>query len=695
MFDRNDGDHLDIHGDDDDDEVDFNDDGEDGAYHNDSYIVEKSLNISDLEASASIAGGYAFDEASLDSNDEVNLPELNSRFLASSEDRTNSDADVGDLNDFTDFEGNDSRESTGFFLNTGHGDGPSFTKTKELSYTSGAELHSQPRDRLYSHSDSHEYDHDSRYSQQSMPHRYSQEAPRGRSSQSMAEYLLSGGGDSYYNSDHLEEMRDKVGQLYSRPGVVGDSLFTQEDQEVLPYHNRHSLLEFEQLEAALHGHHEAESDHSGEHMDLIGAYLQGLQNQEDEEEQERRRRYSSIRHQDSSSAKRLGAHEEFGEGDEAEEYQGPQSRKSSVNSIPFHQDTDQHASDRYDAEESDGTLDNSLEEEETSRHRRITRSDAIDRGHLEEIERQRCLRESERMEERLQRQRSSFQNQKSDSGDRQSTLQSSFEESIRLLGTQQPPFDSVTFTTLQMSGGTNETGHRQAPMSETNSSRQTKIPMLRSRSPSMTQPGSTSPAGSSPQTPERYGLNSQDRVRSLPPTPERITHNSTHQNFPNRTLSSRSPLYERSFSRGDSVDSGAERQSRPTSEEENELDKAASLLVGDTDPVETMLVSSAKTLHGVRSVQSAQVTDTSKEKGKLRPSSAGLQEASVRSSLRNARVRSAGSGATRTQPAMVTTMRVSRDDSEINSKKKEKSDDYTQVRKSFLMEHQSKTFSIC
>ena len=90
---------------------------------------------------------------------------------------------------------------------------------------------------------------------------------------------LSGSGN---DEKTVLERLDTVGPLLQRehshePKIEGDSLFTQD--EPLPVTGGHSLVEFEELEAVVQTHLD-----QPDNLDLIGAYLQGLESQEAEED---------------------------------------------------------------------------------------------------------------------------------------------------------------------------------------------------------------------------------------------------------------------------------------------------------------------------------------------------------------------------------------------------------------------------
>ena len=107
-------------------------------------------------------------------------------------------------------------------------------------------------------------------------------------------YLLGSYKDTQHSEGADEERRDLVSsdlqtvperdsrgkkhRPVSRPPVVGESLFTQEDINDVQF-PQNSLLEFEEYEAAV-------TSDGSDNVDLIGQYLKGLAEQDDFEEQE-------------------------------------------------------------------------------------------------------------------------------------------------------------------------------------------------------------------------------------------------------------------------------------------------------------------------------------------------------------------------------------------------------------------------
>ena len=163
------------------------------------------------------------------------------------------------------------------------------------------------------------------------------------------------------------------------------------------------------------------------------------------------------------------------------------------------------------------------------------------------------------------------------------------EESLSLIENQQPPF-----VTSQMSFDTSEGSANNSK--DSSGIKPSKIPFLRSRSPSMSRPGSAEPRsrsnsrpGSRADTPE--GSRSRSRVknkgRTLPKTPKRrnVSPKSDSRSR-SRSSSVGSQLSEnRSPSVGKSSGSTTRKSSRQTtsSQDERDIDEAALLLADDAE----------------------------------------------------------------------------------------------------------------
>lgn len=539
------------------------DDSFEDHQHDSFALGEKSFNISDLEASASVVDDFDFDGASLDSNQDGRLSKTRRNL---SQNRNEQYIQKGYLDDSEVFDASFSDRSSGEF------ESPRVPQRshnrrddvkQNLSKNSYEDLY---RPRNYSDDDGRESRHFSDWSRREDSRdirpgdqRYSQS----RNSQSLADYLLSGGDNiSNRSTNQSGSQYDERGQqIYGRPKVVGDSIFTQEEEQVVhSFHQQRSLMEFERLEAALD--FDGKSEKSADQMDLIGAYLQGLQEQEETEED-------------------MGTRELVGNegGSDYNVKQRRSERPASAEGNP----TEEH----YQSRQFNGSVESSSVEQ---------------------------VKDAKSSERRRNEFKSNKQKNQSNYGSYQSSKQNSrdqptltcndssenwntslvYDESVSLLENQPPPFDSMSFSTLDMTGGTNESPSRNATLSETSNTRQSKIPMLRSRSPSMSRPASPSRARStSPGTSQRR---SQERGRALPPTPRqsrRVTSPNSPKGQDMKPATNRRSKGSNDNSRQASIE-------RDLSEEDKKLDEAANILLDATETKETYIFSTGSTGKGSR-----------------------------------------------------------------------------------------------
>ncbi len=388
----------------------------DQDFREDSFpLEERSLNISELEASDSCS----FDQASLGSSGHLDLPELN----VDSDNAT--DHQVAADFDKDDGYGEQFLQSTG-------------NVSSEFGQSTG-----------FNYSSTHERSHDQEHLDDGFREDRYTNRPHDEHSDSLAGYLF--------------KQRDEGKDLLQELPQIGDSIFTQDDVQ----HQGQSLVEFEQLETAM-----ASGD--VDNMDLIGAYLQGLQDQEDDEE---------LQNELEKSTDLIDSHLLKAQEVEPEHH----SIQDEINALKgFHAESDYEnegidspskklpmgavfgMAGRYSIVEDRPTIPGDISSDvQASRNRTQSPGDMIP-----------------------------------------------FEES--LLENQQPPpgMYSLTLSSLEMTGDSkgNRAMPSQSEMSITLESGSTgkvsKIPMLRSRSPSLSRPGSRSPSG------ERRGSYSGSRPGS-------------------------------------------------------------------------------------------------------------------------------------------------------------------------------------
>ena len=188
---------------------------------------QKSLNISEFEASESAAGeDFSFEDHSFGSNENLDLPELNDESYLIDTGSSRPDGDDG--RHLSEVDTDDLQGHSGAGTDQeGQSDAERNNDDNSIGYMLGS-AQSKP-----SHGD---------------------RGARGRNSRLLDLHGLRG---------------VRPGDL---PAVMGESIFTQGEEATFDpraIHQGQSLIEFEQLEAQLN-----DSDASGDNMDLIGAYLQ-------------------------------------------------------------------------------------------------------------------------------------------------------------------------------------------------------------------------------------------------------------------------------------------------------------------------------------------------------------------------------------------------------------------------------------
>jgi hypothetical protein len=219
-----------------------------GSYTTDSLPPdEKSLNISELEASESMLGDeISFEQRSFHSDENLDLPELvDDSYMISSEASKD--------------------------LHTEHGRD---SITDHSDYADSRISHQEHRE-----SELSEYGCD--IDQSFIPSNYTRpdlNLDLGLLNQE-SDDLTASGNDEKTVLERLDTVPPMVQRHTFEPNIEGDSLFTQE--EPLPVVGGHSLVEFEELEAVVHTHLD---DPAMDNLDLIGAYLQGLEEQEADED---------------------------------------------------------------------------------------------------------------------------------------------------------------------------------------------------------------------------------------------------------------------------------------------------------------------------------------------------------------------------------------------------------------------------
>ena len=474
------------------------------GYREDSYPVEeRSLNISDLEASDSRSGGTSpFDRRSLDSSIDLDYDEdLNIRrprrrhrfssgddYLPSDAPKTNKavrESKVTGSQHGADFNFNRLHEHSKDLRNFDHSSSSlfqsgEFTPSRDRS-----------RDEGYNHDDRY---HDNHSGNQSNSKDYLlQDRKRERQEDEVER-------DSLDEVDPVTGVSEGEDSVFHRSvaskgrSLPGESIFTQD--EVVPDGGGHSLLEFEQLEAAV-------VDPDGE--DLIGAYLKDLSNRNDEDD-----------------------------------------------------DDTAHTDDNDVITDTDLIYKNSSSEEERRQttSRQISRSEAVDIfGNEDDFKRK----------------------------DNYVGAVSAFEEeSLSLIENQQPPF----ITSLLSLDNNEGSGHDTSK--DTSVVKPSKIPYLRSRSPSMSRPGSAEPrsrnssrpgSGSHSPVGSRSRPRSKNRSRTLPHTPHKGESAVSNSRSRSRSSSAGSQL---SVNRSSSIPGKSSRQIT-SSQEERDLDQATLLLADDAE----------------------------------------------------------------------------------------------------------------
>ena len=172
---------------------------------------EKSLNISELEASESVAGEYSpYDAQSLGSGANYDFPELHDESYLVDSETSKPDSRPGRL-------GSASTRSR---------------RESDLSHIKDEDYRSESSD-----------------------------------------------DDGRYFEGERDNLPSRSPRTNLPPGL-GESIFSQETPVKLLPHQQLSLVEFEQLEAAVQG-----GDGEIDHNDLIGAYLQGLKEQDEADEE--------------------------------------------------------------------------------------------------------------------------------------------------------------------------------------------------------------------------------------------------------------------------------------------------------------------------------------------------------------------------------------------------------------------------
>ena len=480
----------------------FNVPGRFEGYREDSYPVEeRSLNISDLEATDSRSGGTSpFDRRSLDSSidldfdEDLNLrrPRRRHRFSSgddyspSDEPRTNKtvrEHKVKGSKHDADFNFNRLHEHSKDLRNFDHSSNSLF---QSEDFT---ESRNRARDEGYNHDDRY---HDNHSGNQSSSIDYLlEDRKRGREEDEVERDSL----DEADPATGVSEGEDSVfhWSVYSKGrSLAGESIFTQD--EVVPDGGGHSLLEFEQLEAAV-------VDPDGE--DLIGAYLKDLNNRNDEDE-----------------------------------YGTPNTDDNDV------------------IIDNDFIYKNSSSEEERRQtaSRQISRSEAVDIFGDDDDVKRNCVGAASVFEE----------------------------ESLSLIENQQPPFITSLLSLENNEGSGHDTSKDSSVV------KPSKIPYLRSRSPSMSRPGSAEPRsrnsskpGSGSHSPEgsRSRPRSKNKSRTLPHIPYKDASALSHSRSRSRSSSTGSQI---SVSRSPTTPRKSSRQIT-SSQEERDLDQTTLLLADDAE----------------------------------------------------------------------------------------------------------------
>lgn len=471
-------------------------------------LDDKSVNISEFEASESGQGDYSFDARSVGSNEELDLPELNDdgSYAFSSQSRQSL---------------NDSDED---FRNQSHA--RRFRKRQTYDVSSTSTDHSDVEDR------------GRRRRYRPTQEKTSRPVDVSLYNQDSAAYLLASYDDTAEatrreaeaRERELEEAehRDVVDDLQrvpekeqtygakGRPQVYGDSLFTQEDGDVKYKPNQNSLVEFEQLEAAM-------SDGS-DHVDLIGAYLQSLTDQDEYDDQD----------------------------------VGGQDFRDSLHYL----DRGQRGADVREAESDSGP--NEYDDQMSD--------NGDSHGASDEFV----------LVPQIQQQALSH-DQESVPGSSDSIPFDTSQASISLITDQQPPFsDSLVMTSLDLTrslqqGSVGNSHDLQLSRSRQNTPRQSKIPVS-------SRPGSTSPTRSRPVSRADSPNKSIPTCKKSPRSPSRSSQPPLSGRQPDSSplsaASSHDDPYGQAFQMSDHH--LAERESHEMSPD-RDIDKAASMLLGDDD----------------------------------------------------------------------------------------------------------------
>ena len=479
------------------------------GYREDSYPVEeRSLNISDLEASDSRSGALSpVDQRSLDSSidldfdDDLNIrrPRRRHRFSSGddyiSTDRPRSKTKYRSGEEDGDFDFDRLHEQSSD-LRTLAGDRSNLFQSGEFT-PSHEKSHDRPRDNDYYHDNDPTSDNQGNsidYLLQDKNKEREEDVERDSLDEMDPMFRVSEGEDSVFQ-------RSVSSKGHS---MAAESIFTQDDAAVEP--GGHSLIEFEQLEAAMVA---PDGD------DLIGAYLQNLTDRDGEDN-------------DAYSLRDFHA-----------------VRKSG------------------DSLFKDGEHEDHLERREVAL-REISRSEAFDMQDSEDP------------------------NGKKRNNNYQNGVSPFEEESLSLIENQQPPF-----VASQMSFDTSE-GSGINTSKDSSGIKPSRIPFLRSRSPSMSRPGSAEPRSGSASTPDsrtqspeasRSRSRIKNKGRTLPRTPKRGSGSPiSNSRSRSRSSSADSLLSEnRSSSITRSSPHGTRKSSKQTTSSQEEGDQAALLLADDAE----------------------------------------------------------------------------------------------------------------